>query len=99
MRATAKEWAERVRVWRESGQTAETFAAGKGFTEKTLRWWSGELARVSRRPSPIPIARVVPTRRESTALMVIIGAARVEVRAGFDGALLRELVDALGRTR
>ena len=67
MRSTAKEWAERVRAWRESGQPATAFAGGKGFSDKTL--------------------------------MVTVGAVRVEVRSGFDVALLRELVDALGEAR
>jgi hypothetical protein len=35
------------------------------------------------------------TRREET-LDVVVGAARVVVRTGFDRALLREVVDALG---
>ena len=96
MRSTAKEWAERVRAWRESGQPAAAFAAGKGFSDKTLRWWSTELERRSRRQAtPISVARVVRTPRESTPLMVTVGAVRVEVRSGFDAALLRELVDAL----
>ena len=47
MRASATEWAERVRAWRESGETAAEFAAGKDFTERTLTWWAGELARTS----------------------------------------------------
>jgi hypothetical protein len=100
MRTKAKEWAERVRAWRESGQTAAEFAAEKGFTERTLRWWSGEFERRSRRSTtPIPIARVVRTTPDSTPVVVTIGAVRLEVRAGFDRALLREIVDALGGTR
>jgi len=99
MRSTAKQWAERVRAWRESGQTATAFAAGKDFTEGTLRWWSTELERRARREA-VPVARVVRTpSRESTTIVVTIGAARVEVRAGFDAALLRELVEALGEVQ
>ena len=99
MRSTAKEWAERVRAWRESGQGASEFSAGKGWSEKTLRWWGSELERRSRRQSaPVAVARVVRMRapRESHAMVVSVGAARIEVRSGFDAGLLRELVDALG---
>ena len=100
MRSTAKEWAERVRGWRESGQTPAAFAAGKGFTEKTLRWWSTELERRARRQAmPIAMARVVRTPRESMPLVVTVRAARVEVRDGFDHALLREVIEALGEAR
>jgi hypothetical protein len=100
MRSTAKEWAERVRAWRASGQPAAAFAADKGFSDKTLRWWSTELERRSRRQAMlIPVVRVVRKPRESTPLLVTVGAVRVEVRSGFDAALLRELVDALGEAR
>ena len=36
MKATAAEWAERVRAWRESGLSAEDFARDKGFKAKLL---------------------------------------------------------------
>lgn len=43
------------------------------------------------------MVRVVPvTGSTADALTVRIGAARVEVRSGFDPGLLRELVSALG---
>jgi hypothetical protein len=43
------------------------------------------------------MARVVRSARPRVdALTVRVGAARVEVRAGFDAGLLRELVAALG---
>jgi len=42
------------------------------------------------------MVRVVAAARPTGSLSVRIGAAHVEVRAGFDRALLRELVEALG---
>ena len=43
MRTRAAEWSERVRAWRESGQSAEEFAkAGAGYRPTTLRWWASD---------------------------------------------------------
>jgi hypothetical protein len=98
-RATAAEWTERVRAWRESERSAPEFAAGKGYPEKLLRWWGSELARRERQKPSVRLARVVHAPRASAPLTVVVGAARVEVRAGFDRALLREVVDALGGAR
>lgn len=42
------------------------------------------------------MVRVVAAARPAGSMSVRIGAAHVEVRAGFDRALLRELVEALG---
>ncbi len=99
VRTTAAEWAERVRAWRESGKSAPEFAASKGYPEKLLRWWSTELARRERKKATARLARVVPAPAASAPLTVVVGAARVEVRAGFDRALLRQVIEALGGAR
>lgn len=99
MRTRAAEWAERVRAWQESGQTAPAFAEGKGFSAKLLRWWGSELARRARKKPRVRMALVVRPPPPITPLTVAIGAARIEVRAGFDRALLRDVVDALGVAR
>ena len=98
-RATAAEWAERVRAWRESGREAAAFAEGKGYSAKLLRWWGSELARRARREPGVKLARVVRVAAPSTSLTVAVGAARIEVRAGFDRGLLRDVLDALGGVR
>jgi|SRR5580704_505880 transposase len=100
MRATAAEWSERVQAWRESGQTAPAFAEGKGYSASLLRWWGSELSRRSGSAKPVRLARVVRRAQQPEArLTVAVGAARIEVHAGFDRTLLRELVDALGAGR
>ena len=99
MRTRATEWAERVQAWRESGQTAPAFAEGKGFSASLLRWWGSELARRAGTEKPVRVARVVRRPRERAALTVAVGAARIEVGPGFDHALLREVLEALGGAR
>jgi hypothetical protein len=46
------------------------------------------------------MARVLSVRRPAAATLTVrVGLAQVEVGIGFDGALLRELVEALGGSR
>jgi hypothetical protein len=99
VKATAAEWTERVRAWNESGREAEAFAEGKGYSAKLLRWWGSELTRRERRRARVPLARVVRVAPPSVPLTVAVGAAHIEVRGGFDRALLRDVVDALGGRR
>jgi hypothetical protein len=54
MSETAAIWKKRVTSWRASGETAEAFSAGRGWSAKTLRWWSSRL----RREAPTPVVRV-----------------------------------------
>ncbi len=44
-RRSAAEWADDVRAWRRSGQTAARYAKGRGLTASTLSWWGWKLAR------------------------------------------------------
>ena len=111
---TAAKWAERVRVWRASGASAATFAAGQGFAASTLRWWDSKLtqaakprvamARVVRRAAGRPeAAEVAATSSGATpsasALTLEVDGARIVVRRGFDAELLRQLVQAIGGAR
>lgn len=104
MTKTEETWVERVRAWRASGQTAPGFAQGRGFEASTLRYWAHRLRRdgIDATATPrVRMLRVTPAPAPAAAapLVVSVGAARVEVRAGFDRALLREVVDALGGSR
>jgi len=106
---TESKWAERVGQWRASGKTAREFAAGQGFEASTLRYWASQLNR-TRPGKPVVLSapaaavahvRMVRVRRKpraasAEAMVVWIGAACIELRAGFDRGLLREVVDALG---
>lgn len=103
MTETESKWAARVEQWRASGKSAPEFTQGQGFEPSTLRYWASRLKHPPRaRQSEKPAARVrmVRVRRTShpvaaNAVVIAIGVARIEVRSGFDGALLREVVDAL----
>jgi hypothetical protein len=105
MTKTEAKWAARVERWRASGKSAPEFAQGQGFESSTLRYWASRLKHLP--PSlakPVPRVRMVRVRRTpppvvAGPLVVAIGAARVEVRLGFDRALLRQVVEALAVER
>jgi len=106
MTSTESKWAERVRDWKASGCSAPEYAMGRGFAPATLLWWSSHLgsrssarsvaARTKREPR-VRMARVIPVSKpDAGPLTVRVGGVAVEVRAGFDGGLLRAVVQALG---
>jgi len=105
MTDTEKKWQERVLAWKASGKSCEEFAQGQGFAAITLQQWGFRLRKKEReaRAEPVVLARVIRadvTAHAGTATMVVdVGGARIEVRPGFDRALLRELVAVLTEAR
>ena len=108
MTATEEKWSERIREWRQMGLSAEKFARDRGFSASNLRAWSTRLERNAkgvgaavedRRTTPVGMALVVPKATSSATMTVRVRGAAVEIRSGFDGRLLRELVEALSEER
>lgn len=99
MTKTEAKWAERVRQWRASGQTAAEFTRGEGYAPTTLWHWASVLKGRQRPRIEVPLVRVRRVRcvpeSASAAVEIHVGGARVEVRAGFDKGLLRAVVEAL----
>jgi hypothetical protein len=105
MRTKADVWAERVRGWQASGISAEQFAQGKDFTERTLRWWAGEFARrrsKAKTSAPVAMARVVAPgeviaeeKASETPLAIVVGRYHIAVSRGFDESLLRDVLRVL----
>jgi hypothetical protein len=107
MTETETKWSERVREWKASGQTAKVFADGRGFKPSTLVYWASclrrgrvETADAQKPQRRVRMARVVRAASpRDDSIVVAVGGARVAVRAGFDEALLRQVVRALGVER
>jgi hypothetical protein len=110
MTETQTKWAERVRAWRASGRTAREFADGQEFKPSTLTYWASQLRRsasaegvvASERAPRVRMVQVVAKAAKEAhedTIVVAVGTARIVVRAGFDRALLRDIVDALGTAR
>lgn len=99
----AKDEGERLQCvadWRASGLTADEFAARRGLSPNTLRYWayrpkkpepvvrSLELVRVERGAAPASV-------QGSSAIVVELAEAKVIVSPGVDAATLRVVLDAL----
>src|SRR5258707_12078269 len=96
---TDEKWLERIQQWKESGKTAEDFAAGQPYKASTLKWRAAELrrsaeggARYGKGRAPagsIRLARVVSRGRAGTmqgesGLVVEVSGARISLSRGFD---------------
>ena len=101
---------ERARARVENQRAdGEEFAAGKDFKPSTLTYWACQLRRLapegggaSEHTPPVRMVQVVGKASTSPAedtLLVAVGAARIVLRPGFDRALLRDVVQALGDAR
>jgi hypothetical protein len=109
MTTTDEKWVERIRQWKESGKTAEDFAAGQPYKASTLKWRAAGLRRSAeggerRREGQelsgaIRLARVVGGERRGSALVVEVSGTRIALSRGFDAVLLAEVVRALGSSR
>jgi hypothetical protein len=77
---------------RTSGEPVKVVAKRFGVRESTAYYW----VKRARRAEPPKFARVVPMGREPAAsLSIDVGGVVIRVDAGFDGALLRDVVAAL----
>jgi hypothetical protein len=105
MTETQSKWAERVKAWKASGDTAPVFCDGKGFTPGGLRYWASQLRKIGGRAQggEVRLARVVRAPRPApvaeTPILIEVGAARLGVRRGFDPEALRAVLELLGGGR
>ena len=101
-RRTRAWWQKTVARWRQSGLSAEVFAARVGAKPGTLRWWSSALNRGNRakhgavavRPIEIAIDGATGTRGP---IEIAIGQVRVRCEVGTDVDYVASLVRAMGR--
>jgi len=93
MQRSEDEQRREVEGWRASGQSGADYARARGYSQSSLTNWAAK-ARDSAALLEPRVVRVEIERRRS-GLVVEVGSARVCVAAGFDPALLREVVAAL----
>ena len=91
--------AELIRAVRERGEATGDAARRLGVTMSTaFRWLRVDAGAAERRRHDAvapTFVELVPVRAAPTALVVRVGAAAIEVGAGFDAALLQAVVAAL----
>ena len=94
-----QEWETRIADYNASGLTMAAWCQANRFTKETLKYWlrktnkMSSSAKQSSTPRFVPLA--VSHSNASSSLVVQIGQAKVEVYAGFDPLLLREIIHAL----
>lgn len=106
MSDTATKWRQRVAGWRASGETAEIYSKGRGFTAGTLRWWASRLRRETTSAGPVVrLAQVIraPSKQQDevprgTAVIELLDArVRIMVASDTDHAVLAMVLDMLDR--
>lgn len=98
-----RQWAERVAEWRASGRSARAYCEGRDFNHRDLYRWGQRLKRAAPRRAPAGAVQMVRVESRKVtppqaALTIELGATRVAVPAGYDGATLRTVLEALGET-
>lgn len=102
------EWQKRIERWKDSGLSAEQFAAELGINAGTLRYWKYSFDRASRSPVvpktaplPVKIADVVEVRSAvvpAAAFELELGSERkLRIPAQFEAAALERLLAILDR--
>lgn len=93
MSKTEETWKKRVAEWRVSGETAETFSAGRGWSPATLRWWSSRLSRDAA-PPVVRMAKVIRPAAGGSGERagVIVELLEARVRVTIDPGADRETV-------
>jgi transposase-like protein len=84
---------ELIRAVQQRGESVSVTATRLGVPVSTAYQWM----RAAKALPPAPaFVELVAERATRSAMRIRIGAAEIEVRAGFDARLLREVVEALG---
>jgi transposase-like protein len=112
MRTSREEWCKRVERWKESGLTAEQYAAELGINPRTLQFWQYKLRRASgaskphagvkrgARKEPLPLVEVHSTVTDANGFELELGGSkRLRIPSGFNAAALERLLIVLGRVQ
>jgi transposase-like protein len=97
-----QEWTTRITDFKTSGLTMSAWCEAHDQTIHQLKYWLRKLNHFSSStPSsttwlPLPIASPPAESSSPSTFLVRVGHAGIEVKAGFNPELLREIVRALG---
>ena len=111
MRTSRDEWKKRIERWRESGLTAEQYAAELGINAGTLKFWKYKLGRPEgakegrargsgkskRQARALPLVEVRPKVYAAAAEfeLELGGGKRLRIPASFDAEALSRLLAVL----
>jgi hypothetical protein len=88
-------WRARLAKQAASGLSVRAWCAREGVSYTSLMRWRRRLS-VGPVETPLTLVRVTEPCAVSGALVITVGAARIEVTRDFDAALLKRVVCALG---
>jgi len=95
------EWEARIAEYRASGQSAKAWCAAHNVTTRQLWYWLQKHKTKKNNPSakatqwlPVKVSEQ-ESIAQSNALVIKVGLASVEIRPGFDLALLSEILRIL----
>ncbi|HYF78312.1 MAG TPA: helix-turn-helix domain-containing protein [Symbiobacteriaceae bacterium] len=100
-RGMAEEWVSRINDYRASGETVVDWCERNQFTTKQFYYWMRKLNKANRQtpaagsPKWVALSVQEPAPDPGPAILVRIGAATVEVRAGFDATVFTEVARTL----
>jgi len=94
-----QQWAARIVEYRSSGLTLKSWCAAHDCTVDQMKYWLYKSNRATSVSSTQVAPRFVPVavkdEDQISSLVLRIGQAQIELHAGFDPKLLREIVRAL----
>ena len=90
------ERSELIRAVKMRGEVVSTVAARLGVPASTAYRWIRSAAVEAAPMKSLTFVEVVAERAERSTILVRVGVAEIEVHAGFDARLLREIAEALG---
>ena len=108
-RTSAEEWQKRIERWRDSGLTADQFAAETGINAGTLRFWGYKLNKAKRETVGIAappkkrrravrsFVEVRTTTSDSSYELDLGNGRRLRVPSGFESEALERLLELLER--
>ena len=92
-------WSERIEAYQSSGLTMKAWCAEQNLTIHQLKYWLYKAQRQGRKQdrtaSATTFRPVTISSQAAAPHSLQIGAARIEVRSGFEPELLRYVVAAL----
>jgi hypothetical protein len=100
-RAQAREamWKERVKQWRESGESAKEFSQKRGCSSSALHWWARWFSKTETlelvRVMPKPVAAAATLAPVVSPITLELRGIQIRVGPGFDARLLAQVMQAL----
>ena len=93
-------WKQHIASWQETGLTQAEYCRQHNLKHHQLVYWKKRFLKTETEVSFVPLKLeellAIPARPESASLSLVINNHfKIEIRAGFDAQLLRQLIFAL----